>query len=474
MLWPQTHISPDRVPENAQSVPAAEGSAVGQGPEIGTGNASTAAEIEAEAEGTAESGVTEIVTGAATSMQMQALQAIQQQQLQKQLLTQQLLMQQQAMGGAGLLSNKKQREVYVGNLTIGVVNDLMLRELFNGALSHLVPDPVANPPVVSAQLDPSGRFGFVEVRTEELASAAMQLDKVELCGRHINVGRPKGYIEPPAGAAPTPAINMAQMFAAQMRQQAVAPPPAASAVLLLENMMLVSALRDPQERQDVREDVEEEASKYGAVVGVAVPPPPLSLADNQPGRVYVKFAAPGEAQKAKDVFQGRQFDGNVIKAALSSDEDFQKAQQGEWIMAPGSSPLPLPPPPALGMMPVGAAAVPPGAVGGLGLAFNPDQVPVQEGWVKMRGIPFTATKRDIAEFFENCGAMSDEKVKLVVGADGRPTGEAYVEISGPNAKLPLALAKDRQMMPNSSRYVEIFTSNKDEVDRRALTGVLIV
>ena len=44
----------------------------------------------------------------------------------------------------------------MGNLTIGVVTDNHLRELFNGALAHLVPDSVANPPVVSAQLDPSG------------------------------------------------------------------------------------------------------------------------------------------------------------------------------------------------------------------------------------------------------------------------------------------------------------------------------
>lgn len=54
------------------------------------------------------------------------------------------------------LSNKKQREIYVGNLTIGVVTDTMLRDLFNGALAHLVPDPVANPPVINAALDPSG------------------------------------------------------------------------------------------------------------------------------------------------------------------------------------------------------------------------------------------------------------------------------------------------------------------------------
>lgn len=58
------------------------------------------------------------------------------------------------MGGAA--SGKKQREVYVGNLTIGAVTDVMLRELFNGALAHLMPDPQLNPPVINVGMDPSG------------------------------------------------------------------------------------------------------------------------------------------------------------------------------------------------------------------------------------------------------------------------------------------------------------------------------
>jgi hypothetical protein len=58
------------------------------------------------------------------------------------------------MGGAA--SNKKQREVYVGNLTIGAVTDVMLRELFNGALAHLMPNPELNPPVINVAMDPSG------------------------------------------------------------------------------------------------------------------------------------------------------------------------------------------------------------------------------------------------------------------------------------------------------------------------------
>lgn len=58
----------------------------------------------------------------------------------------------------------------------------------------------------------AGRFGFVECRSEELATAGMQLDKVDLCNRHVNVGRPKGYVEPPGGAAAVPKLDLTQMF----------------------------------------------------------------------------------------------------------------------------------------------------------------------------------------------------------------------------------------------------------------------
>ena len=47
---------------------------------------------------------------------------------------------------AAMAANKKQREVYVGNLVIGGITDLMLRELFNAALAHFVAGP---PPYTS-------------------------------------------------------------------------------------------------------------------------------------------------------------------------------------------------------------------------------------------------------------------------------------------------------------------------------------
>lgn len=46
---------------------------------------------------------------------------------------------------------------------------------------------------------PAGRFAFVELRTEELATTAMTLDKTELLGRTMNIGRPKGYVPGTSG-----------------------------------------------------------------------------------------------------------------------------------------------------------------------------------------------------------------------------------------------------------------------------------
>lgn len=211
----------------------------------------------------------------------------------------------------------------MGNLNIGAVSDQMMRELFNGALSHLVPDPVTNPPVVSVRLDASGRFGFVELRTEELATASMALDKVDLCGRHINVGRPKGYVEPPGGAV-TPKLGLAQLFAAQLSNQP-------TTVLLLENMLPARSLLVEQERNELAEDVEEESKQYGTVLGVCVPTPPATVGSLEGGRCYIRFSSPQESARAKEVFHGRTFDGNSIKASFVSEEDFAQAQAGLWV-----------------------------------------------------------------------------------------------------------------------------------------------
>ena len=61
---------------------------------------------------------------------------------------------------------------------------------------------------------------------------------------------------------------------------------------------------------------------------------------------------------------------------------------------------------------------------------------------------------------QGCGTIQEDQVKIVLGPDMRPSGEAYVEIIGPDAKLRLALAKDRQVMPVSNVKLLIMFMSK--------------
>lgn len=89
------------------------------------------------------------------------------------------------------------------------------------------------------------------------------------------------------------------------------------------------------------------------------------------------------------------------------------------------------------------------------------QVGEHTGFLRMRGLPFSATKEDIFRFFDGYNAVQ-ESIVLTYRNDGRATGEAYVGFATPDdAKRAMDLHR-RSM---GSRYIELFISNKDEQGR---------
>ncbi|KAJ7550609.1 hypothetical protein O6H91_07G109200 [Diphasiastrum complanatum] len=95
---------------------------------------------------------------------------------------------------------------------------------------------------------------------------------------------------------------------------------------------------------------------------------------------------------------------------------------------------------------------------------SPDREELEHtGVLKLRGLPFSTSKRDILEFFKEYD-LADENVHIVMHTDGRATGEAFVEFSGAgDAKS--AMRKDK--MTIGSRYVELFPSSREEAVRAA-------
>lgn len=241
--------------------------------------------------------------------------------------------------------------------------------------------------IVSMPLCTSGRFAFIELRTAALAVAALHLDKIELCGRQLNIGRPKGY-EEPAALKQQARLNAAQTFAAQLSG-------GPTNCVLLEGLMDAGLMRMEEERREVRigqralllgavglkggskimlqlfvsmpersgckaccvchpmglmsqqnacdisclvlncvqlyDDVYIEAVKCGGVAGLVIPVPPSDIPDTNSCRVYVRFSNQDGASKCKNAMDGRQFDENKVRASFITEQDFYRAQAGEWL-----------------------------------------------------------------------------------------------------------------------------------------------
>jgi splicing factor U2AF 65 kDa subunit len=453
-------------------------------------------------------------------MQQQQLQMQQQQNLAmqhpqphlQQIMAQQLMAVQQQQQGANpnlptggipdtaaITLDRKQREIYVGNLAIGLVDKKVLEELFNQALAHLVPDPVNAPPVYNINFDSQGRFGFVEFRTRELANHALKMDRlIEVHGRHLHMNRPKGYLEPTSPPLNLPELSLTPTTTGGTTTGAGGAAAGSafgggvhggvpSRVLLLLNCLPIGQLRDAQSRDYLREDVLEEAKLHGSIDGVVVPPPPRDMQDRAPGRVYIKFANVEDAVKGRKIFHTRTLDDNAIKAVHVSEEEFEAAADGGW---------PSRQPPAAGVELPGLYAITPLVSGVSGLtvlnsslpamaqanpsivaavtnAINEDEIPFEEGYVKLRGFPSGVTKAHIVEFFRGCGDLSEGDVTTVMSADGTPLGEAFVKIHGPAAKLRLALARDRAALPPMNTPAEVLTAFEEDMQRRRLAGCLL-
>ncbi|KAF8403816.1 hypothetical protein HHK36_011922 [Tetracentron sinense] len=88
------------------------------------------------------------------------------------------------------------------------------------------------------------------------------------------------------------------------------------------------------------------------------------------------------------------------------------------------------------------------------------------GVLRLRGLPFSAGKDDVMDFFKDF-LLSEDSIHLMVNMEGRPTGEAFVEF-GSAEDSKAAMAKDRMTL--GSRYIELFPSSLEELDEAVSRG----
>ncbi|XP_072243450.1 G-rich sequence factor 1 [Leuresthes tenuis] len=82
-----------------------------------------------------------------------------------------------------------------------------------------------------------------------------------------------------------------------------------------------------------------------------------------------------------------------------------------------------------------------------------------DGVVLMRGLPFSCTEDDIADFFSGLDIV-ENGITIVRDFRGRNSGEAFVQFTSQEA-ADEALKKDRELIGH--RYIEVFPSSSDKI-----------
>jgi len=88
--------------------------------------------------------------------------------------------------------------------------------------------------------------------------------------------------------------------------------------------------------------------------------------------------------------------------------------------------------------------------------------------LRLRGLPWSATKAEIVDFFAPIPLDGGEDgVEIVIGHNGRPSGEAYVTLANPD---DFSEAEKKHNEHIGSRYVEVFPVREGELDRKRGDG----
>ena len=94
--------------------------------------------------------------------------------------------------------------------------------------------------------------------------------------------------------------------------------------------------------------------------------------------------------------------------------------------------------------------------------------------VMARGLPYDATKNEVAEFFSGCRIKNGhDGIHILVGQDGRLQGDTVIELEG-QEDLDKAKELNNQMM--GRRYIEISPLSRAAADQTLASqpGVSVV
>jgi len=159
------------------------------------------------------------------------------------------------------------------------------------------------------------------------------------------------------------------------------------------------------------------------------------------GDAFIRFKSVTLAQQALNALQGVQMGSRYLELFASTESAI------EALKAAG------------GIGKKGAWADVDGTAQDLNVQENRDG----SGWIRLRGLPFSVTQADIANFVSQACEVGEWDVTIKYGTDGRPSGEAYIQVESEEAAATAQEILNHKYV--ESRYVEAFVCSYAETQQ---------
>ncbi|CAL5872222.1 uncharacterized protein PFLUO_LOCUS6481 [Penicillium psychrofluorescens] len=171
--------------------------------------------------------------------------------------------------------------------------------------------------VKDASTEESRGIAFCEYVDPTATSIAVEgLNGMELGDRHLKVVR--ASIGTTQAAGLDMGVNAMSMFAKTTSQDLES-----SRVLQLLNMVTAEELMDPEDYDEICDDVREECSKYGSILSLKIPRPSGGSKQSAGvGKIFVKFEAVEGATNALKALAGRKFSDRTVVTTYYGEENF--------------------------------------------------------------------------------------------------------------------------------------------------------
>jgi len=217
------------------------------------------------------------------------------------------------------------KQVYVGGFPRGVQAEALkefmnLRLKSHPALAGINFDKGSDV-VVDCKLSADGGYAFVDVQNATLATAVIALSNGLDCAGHLlKIGRPTKFLRAlktvsrgTEDAEALQALNAGGNEHADLliqglkqniaKQEAETPSKTVSVV----NLLTAEMLKDTEEMEDTRADLQEELGRIGKIQELRLPKP------SENPVIYVTMSSVEEAAKVKETMQVRTFDGRQLQ-----------------------------------------------------------------------------------------------------------------------------------------------------------------